>query len=86
MSSSIPTGRTYLGFALLWYAVIFVVWLACIVLFKAGYIVTAILTLLLTAYGFFRHARSLVRRAKQGIRRPSPELRRWLSTIRDQGS
>lgn len=79
MGSGIPTGRTYLGFVLLWNAVFCVVAIACFVLLAAGYIVTAIVTLLLTAYGFFRHSKSIGRRARQGIRRPAPELRRWLS-------
>jgi hypothetical protein len=79
MSSGIPTGRTYLGFVLPWNAVFCVVGVACFVLLAAGYIVAAIFTLLLTAYGFFRHAKSIGRRAKRGIRRPTPELRRWLS-------
>jgi 1,4-dihydroxy-2-naphthoate octaprenyltransferase len=78
MSKGIPTGRTYLGFALLWQAVFFVAWIACLVFFGAGYFATAMVVILLTAYGFFRHARSIGRRAKQGIRRPTPELRRWL--------
>ncbi|MGY3483796.1 hypothetical protein ACVW1C_001679 [Bradyrhizobium sp. USDA 4011] len=79
MSSGIPTGRTYLEFYLLWNAVFCVVGGACFVFLAAGYFVTAIVTLLLTAYGLFRHAGSIGRRAKQGIRRPTPELRRWLS-------
>ena len=79
MSRVIPTGKTYLGFAALWHAMFFAVWIACIAFFAAGYSVTAMVLILLTAYGFFRHARAIGRRAKQGIRRPSPELRRWLS-------
>ena len=79
MSSGIPTGRTYLVFVLLWNAVFCAVAIACFVLLAAGYVVTAIFTLLLTAYGFFRHSKSIGRRARQGIRRSTPELRRWLS-------
>ncbi|WP_448029877.1 hypothetical protein [Bradyrhizobium liaoningense] len=79
MGKGIPSGKTYFGFALLWWAMFFVAWIACIVFFWAGYFATAIVVILLTAYGFFRHARSIGRRAKQGIRRPTPELRRWLS-------
>lgn len=77
MSKGIPTGKTYLGFALLWQVVFFVAW--CIVFFEAGYFATTMVVILLTAYGFFRHARSIGRRAKQVIRPPTPELRRWLS-------
>jgi hypothetical protein len=44
MSSGIPTGKTYLGFALLWTAVICVVGLLCLVIFAAGYVVTGIFT------------------------------------------
>lgn len=79
MSKGIPTGKTYLGFALLWQVVFFVASIACIVFFEAGYFATTMVVILLTAYGFFRHARSIGCRAKQGIRRPTPELRRWLS-------
>ncbi|MDH2403994.1 hypothetical protein QCM77_29175 [Bradyrhizobium sp. SSUT18] len=79
MSKGIPTGTTYLGFALLWQAVFFIAWIACIVFFGAGYFATAMVVILLTAYGFFRHARSIGRRAKQGSRRPTPDLRQWLS-------
>jgi hypothetical protein len=78
MRSSIPTGRTYLGFVLLWNAAFCVAGLMCFVLLAAGYIIPAIFALLLTAYGFVRHAKSIGRRAKQGIRRPTPEFRRWL--------
>ena len=39
---------------------------ACFVLLTAGYIVTTIITLLLTAYGFIRHTKSIGRRAMQG--------------------
>ncbi|OKO67183.1 hypothetical protein AC630_40605 [Bradyrhizobium sp. AS23.2] len=81
MSKGIPTGATYLGFALLWQAVLFVAWMACIVLFGAGYCATAMVAIVLTAYGFFRHVRSIGRRAKQGIREPTPELRRLLSIM-----
>lgn len=77
MSSGIPTGKTYLGFVLLWGAVIFVVWMLCIVLFAAGHVVAGIFTILLTGYGFFRHSSSIGRRAKQAVRRPTPELR-WI--------
>jgi hypothetical protein len=81
MSKGIPTGATYLGFALLWWAVFVVAWIACIVFSGAGYFATAMVVILVTAYGFLRHASFIGRRAKQGIRRPTPELRRWLSII-----
>lgn len=79
MSRGIPTGKTYLGFAALWHAIFFGVWIVCIAFFATGNIVTATALILLSAYGFFRHARAIGRRGKQGIRRPTPELRRWLS-------
>jgi hypothetical protein len=79
MSKGIPTATTYLGFALLWHAVFFVAWIACTIFFGAGYFGAAMVVILLIVYGFFRHARSIGRRARQGIRRPTPELRRWLS-------
>ena len=79
MRSSIPTGKTYLGFALLWNAAFCVVGLTFFVMLTAGYITCAFFMILLTAYGFVRHAKSIGRRAKQGIRRPTPEFRRWLS-------
>lgn len=79
MSSGIPTSKTYLGFALLWNAVVCVVGF-CFVLFAAGYVVTGIFTILLTGYGFFRHSSSIGRRAKQAVRRPTPELRRIMAT------
>jgi hypothetical protein len=82
MSSGIPTGKTYLGFVLLWNAVFCVVGLLCFVLFAAGYVATGVFTILLTGYGFFRHSRSIGRRAKQALRRPTPELRRILAIDR----
>ncbi|MCK1542483.1 hypothetical protein IVB12_11110 [Bradyrhizobium sp. 179] len=51
MSKGIPTGKTYLGFALLWQVVFFVAWIACIVFFEAGYFATTMVVILLTAYG-----------------------------------
>ncbi|WP_454643656.1 hypothetical protein [Bradyrhizobium liaoningense] len=45
MSKGIPTGKTYFGFALLWWAVFFVAWIACIVFFLAGYFATAIVVI-----------------------------------------
>lgn len=83
MSKDIPTGTTYFGFAFLWWAVFFVAWMACIVFFAAGFFATAIVVILITAYGYVRHNRSISRRAKQAIRLPTPELRRWLSITSD---
>ena len=45
MRSSIPTGRTYLGFVLLWNAAFCVAGLTCFALLAAGYIIPAIFTL-----------------------------------------
>ncbi|SHH63475.1 hypothetical protein SAMN05444169_8482 [Bradyrhizobium erythrophlei] len=45
-----PDGKTYLGFVLLWDAIILVVWMFCIVLFAAGYVAAGIFTILLTGY------------------------------------
>jgi hypothetical protein len=80
MRSNIPTGKTYLGFVLLWGAVILVVWMLCILLFAAGYVLVGIFTILLTGYGYFQHSSSIGQRARQAVRRPSPELRRILAS------
>ena len=84
MSRSIPTGKTYLGFVLLWGAVIPVVLILCVVLFAAGQVMAGILTILLTGYGYFCHSSSIGQRAQQGIRRPSPELRRIMAIDRQK--
>ena len=54
MGSGIPTGKTYLCFALLWYAVFGVAAVTCALLAAAGYIVAAMVALALTAYGLLR--------------------------------
>jgi len=84
MSNGIPTGKTYLGFALLWGTVFPMVGLLCIALFADGQIIAGILVILLTSYAFFRHNSAIARRAQQIVRRPSPELRRILALDRQR--
>lgn len=66
-TSNIPTGRTYLGFALAWTLLLFLVYLICIALFAAGRWEIGLLTILLAAYGFVRRSVRLGRRAKRGL-------------------
>jgi len=61
--SDIPTAKTYLGFALSWRTVIFVVYMLCLGLFAASYVVTGALAVLLIGYGIFRYS-SAIRRSK----------------------
>jgi hypothetical protein len=56
--SDIPTAKTYLGFALFWRTVIFLVYMLCLGLFAASYVATGALAVLLTAYGIFRYSRA----------------------------
>ncbi|TFV35833.1 hypothetical protein [Bradyrhizobium niftali] len=65
--SNIPTGRTYLGFALAWTVLFFLVYLICIALFAAGRWEIGLLTILLIVYGFVRHSVWLGKRAKRGL-------------------
>jgi uncharacterized membrane protein YdbT with pleckstrin-like domain len=69
--SDIPTAKTYLGFVLLWNAVIFVVSMLCLVLFAAGHVIAGVLIVLLTIYGFVRHSNAIGLRAKRGLIRRS---------------
>lgn len=66
-TSNIPTGRTYLGFALAWTVLLFFVYLICIALFAAGRWEIGLLTILLTGSGFVQHIVRLGRRAKRGL-------------------
>lgn len=81
MRSNITTGKTYLGFVLLWNAVILVVGMLCIVLFAAGYVLVGIFTILLTGYGCSQHSRSIGRRARQAIVDPAPNSAGFWLTI-----
>ena len=69
MSDEIPTGKTYLGFVLLWGAVLFVVWIVCIPLFATGRFIIALVIVGLVIWGILRHSASIGRRAKRSIRR-----------------
>jgi len=84
MSSGIPTGRTYLGFILLWGAVIPLAWMLGVALFAGGHAIAGIFTILLPTYGYFRHSFSIGDRADHLIRGPSPELRRILAVDRQR--
>jgi predicted ABC-type exoprotein transport system permease subunit len=65
--SDIPTGRTYLGFVLMWTIVLFLVFLFCVALFGAGRWIAGLLTILLTVYGLVRHSLWIGKRAKWGL-------------------
>jgi hypothetical protein len=69
--SDIPTAKTYLGFALFWRTVIFVVYMLCLGLFAASYVATGALAVLLTGYGIFRYSRAIGRPAERGLIRRS---------------
>lgn len=80
MGDGIPTGKTYIGFILLWSVMTpCVIGPICIALCLSGYGGAAIVILLLAAYGFIKHCRSIGKRAGLAIRRPTPEFRRWLA-------
>lgn len=66
-TSNLPTGRTYLGFALAWIVLLFLVYLICVALFAAGRWEIGLLTILLAAFGFVGHSVRLGRRAKRGL-------------------
>ncbi|MCA1384779.1 MULTISPECIES: hypothetical protein [Bradyrhizobium] len=69
--SNIPTGRTYLGFILVWTIVMFLVYLLCIAVFAAGRWIAGLLIVVLTAYFFVRHCNAIAKRARRGlVRRP----------------
>jgi 1,4-dihydroxy-2-naphthoate octaprenyltransferase len=70
MTSSIPTGRTYVGFVFLWGVLVTpaAAAFAFTMLFH-GHKFGGILLIVVTIYLFVRHARSIGRRAKQSIRR-----------------
>jgi hypothetical protein len=63
----IPTGRTYLGFVLIWTVVLFFVYLFCAALFAAGRWVAGLLIIFLTVFGFARHSMWVGKRAKRGL-------------------
>ncbi len=65
--SDIPIGRTYLGFELIWTAVLFFVCLFCAALFAAGRWIAGLLVILLTVYGFARHSMWIGKRARRGL-------------------
>ncbi|MGY8709646.1 hypothetical protein RAD16_28230 [Bradyrhizobium sp. 18BD] len=65
--SNIPTGRTYLAFALVWTIVTFFVFLLCIAVFAAGRWIIGLLIVLLTVYAFVRHNMWLGKRARRGL-------------------
>ncbi|MDF0581666.1 hypothetical protein [Bradyrhizobium yuanmingense] len=69
--SKIPTGRTYLGFMLVWTIVTFLVYLLCIAVFAAGHWIAGLLIVVLTAYFHVRHSIAIAKRARRGlVRRP----------------
>lgn len=65
--SNIPTGRTYLGFALVWTIVAFLVFLLCIAVFAAGRWIAGLFIVLLTVYLYVRHSISIGKRARRGL-------------------
>lgn len=65
--SNIPTGRTYLTFALVWISVTFVVYLLCIAVFASGHWIAGLLIVLLHLYVAARHSISIGKRAKRGL-------------------
>lgn len=69
--SNIPTGRTYLGFTLVWTIVTFFVFLLCIAIFAAGHWIAGLFIVFLTAYFYVRHCIAIGKRARRGlVRRP----------------
>jgi hypothetical protein len=79
MGNGIPTGKTYIGFILLWSVMPCAVAPLCVALCLGGFGGAAMVILLLAAYLFFKHSRSIGKRAGLAFRRPTPELRRWLA-------
>jgi hypothetical protein len=69
-TSEIPTGRTYLWFSLKWNLIFVATFLACLVLFKAGYLIVGSLVVLAVLVLLIRDYAKLVRRIKLSRRRP----------------
>ena len=65
--SNIPTGRSYLAFALVWTIVTFLSSLLCTAVFAAGHWIIGLLIVLLTAYVFVRHNMWIGKRARRGL-------------------
>jgi hypothetical protein len=69
MSEGIPTGKTYLWFALKWNMIAVLVLLLCFILFKSDYAIAGFCLVMFSIFFFIRDSMRVGRRARKGLRR-----------------